>query len=168
MSGWRRYRTFLEGVEPSLFGCFWLHRGLYFTAGYRAACPIYAFSTRRFRCSLDQGSYARRHCVEETEAAIAAIDEQIAPVVGDDLIATTARVGHLSVLALDRNTGGTDNIGYISAIMNQLTVKTCGEWAEILTGALVTPMGASITFEVKPIGPRSDFRFRSMWRAIKT
>ena len=96
--------------------------------------------------------------LEETEAAIAAIDEQIAPVVGDDLIATTARVGHLSVLALDRNTGGTDNIGYISAIMKPVDrEKTCGEWAEVLTGALVTPIGATITFEAKPIGPPVGF-----------
>ena len=96
--------------------------------------------------------------LEETEAAIAAIDEQIAPVVGDDLIATTARVGHLSVLALDRNTGGTDNIGYISAIMKPVDrEKTCGEWAEVLTGTLVTPLGATITFEAKPIGPPVGF-----------
>ena len=96
--------------------------------------------------------------IEETEAAIAAIDEQIAPVVGEDLIATTARVGHLSVLALDRNSGSTDNIGYISAIMKPVDrLKTCGEWAEILAQTLATPSGATITFEAKPIGPPVGF-----------
>ena len=96
--------------------------------------------------------------LEETEAAIAAIDEQIAPIVGEDLIATTARVGHLSVLALDRNSGGTDNIGYISAIMKPVDRdKTCGEWAEVLTRKLSTPEGAAITFEAKPIGPPVGF-----------
>ena len=44
------YRTFLERVvEPTLSGRIWLHRGVCLRdGGYRAACPVYAFPTRRF------------------------------------------------------------------------------------------------------------------------
>ena len=96
--------------------------------------------------------------LEETEAAMAAIDQQVAPIVGSDLIATTSRVGHLSVLDLDRNNGTTDNIGFISAIMKPVDrEKTCSEWSEVLTDKLRVPLGATMTFEAKPIGPPVGF-----------
>lgn len=154
------YRTFLQGVlkRRYLVVCGFIAVFIFVMGIIAPRVPFILFPQDDSDVLWVKVRMPEGTALEETEAAIAAIDEQIAPIVGDDLIATTARVGHLSVLALDRNTGGTDNIGYISASMEPVDrEKTCGEWAEVLSDKLVTPQGAEITFEAKPIGPPVGF-----------
>lgn len=92
--------------------------------------------------------------LEQTDAVTAAIERQIPGIMGSDLMAVTARVGHQEAAAVDRTTGSAENEALISALLEPLDrVHNAAEWAEILHGRLTVPEGANLVFEAKRIGP---------------
>lgn len=92
--------------------------------------------------------------IEQTEAAAAAIERQLPILIGDDLQAVTARIGHRDGLALDRETGAASHEAVVSALFHPLgRARTSEQWAQILGERLVVPPGAQIVFEPKRLGP---------------
>jgi multidrug efflux pump subunit AcrB len=92
--------------------------------------------------------------IEQTEAAVAAIEDQLPGLVADDLLAVTARIGHREGLAVDRTTGAAAHEAVISVMFVPLgRVHSSAEWAELLGQRLAVPEGASLLFEAKRIGP---------------
>ena len=92
--------------------------------------------------------------IEQTEAAVAAIERQLPILIGDDLQAVTARIGHRDALALDRDTGAAAHEAVVSALFHPLgRARTSAEWAQILGERLVVPEGAELVFEPKLLGP---------------
>jgi len=92
--------------------------------------------------------------IERTEAVATAIERQIPDIVGGDLRAVTARVGHHNGAAVDQLTGANENEAVISALLEPLGREhTAAEWGEILAAELAVPEGATLVFEGKRIGP---------------
>ncbi len=92
--------------------------------------------------------------IEQTEAAVAAVEDQLPALVGDDFLAVTARIGHRDGLAVDRRTGAAAHEAVISLMFVPLDrARTSAEWAELLGRRLAVPEGASLLFEAKRIGP---------------
>ena len=92
--------------------------------------------------------------IEQTEAAVSAIETQLPELLGDDLVAVTARIGHAEALAVDRTTGAAEHEAVISAMLQPIGLsRTSAEWAEVLGQTLAVPEGASLSFEAKRIGP---------------
>ena len=92
--------------------------------------------------------------IEQTEAAVAAIEDQLPDLIGGDFLAVTARVGHRDALAVDRTTGAAAHEAVISLMfVPKQRERTSAEWAEILGERLAVPVGASVLFEAKRIGP---------------
>lgn len=92
--------------------------------------------------------------IEQTEAAVAAIETQLPELVGEDLTAVTARIGHRDALAVDRVTGAAEHEAVISALFRPLErERTSAEWAELLGEQLAVPAGAELLFEAKAVGP---------------
>lgn len=92
--------------------------------------------------------------IERTEAAVAAIEDQLPAFLGEDLQAVTARIGHREALAIDRTTGAAEHEAVISALFKPLgRTRTSAEWAEFLGPRLRVPEGATLLFEAKRLGP---------------
>lgn len=92
--------------------------------------------------------------IERTEAAVAAIEQQLPALVGDDLLAVTARIGHRDALAIDRTAGAASHEAVISAMFKPLgRARTSAEWAAYLGSHLRVPEGAQLLFEAKRLGP---------------
>ncbi|HLT35637.1 MAG TPA: efflux RND transporter permease subunit, partial [Enhygromyxa sp.] len=92
--------------------------------------------------------------IEQTEAAVAAVEQQLPELVGDDYLAVTARIGHRDGMAVDRTTGAAAHEAVISLMFVPLgRERTSAEWAEILGSRLAVPEGASLLFNAKRIGP---------------
>lgn len=92
--------------------------------------------------------------IEQTEAAVAAIEQQLPELVGDDLLAVTARIGHRDGMAVDRTIGAAAHEAVISLMFVPLgRTRTSAEWAEYLDRQLAVPERADILFEAKRIGP---------------
>ncbi|MFO7561664.1 MAG: efflux RND transporter permease subunit [Enhygromyxa sp.] len=92
--------------------------------------------------------------IEQTEAAVAAVEQQLPELIGDDFLAVTARIGHRDALAVDRTTGAAAHEAVISLMFVPLgRERTSAEWAELLGQRLAVPEGASLLFETKRIGP---------------
>jgi multidrug efflux pump subunit AcrB len=92
--------------------------------------------------------------IERTEAAVAAIEQQLPELIGDDLQAVTARIGHREALAIDRTTGAAEHEAVISALFKPLgRARTSAEWSEFLGPRLRVPEGAKLLFQAKRIGP---------------
>jgi multidrug efflux pump subunit AcrB len=92
--------------------------------------------------------------IEQTEAAVAAVERQLPILIGDDLQAVTARIGHRDALALDRDTGAAAHEAVVSALFHPLDrQRSSDEWAQILGDRLVVPAGAELVFEPKRLGP---------------
>jgi multidrug efflux pump subunit AcrB len=92
--------------------------------------------------------------IEQTEAAVAAIEEQLPDLIGADFMAVTARIGHRDGMAIDRTIGAAAHEAVISLMFVPLErERTSAEWAEHLGQHLAVPEHASILFEAKRIGP---------------
>ncbi|MCA9698984.1 MAG: efflux RND transporter permease subunit, partial [Myxococcales bacterium] len=92
--------------------------------------------------------------IEQTEAAVAAVEAQLPALIGDDLQAVTARIGHREAMAVDRKTGAAAHEAVISAMFVPLGREhSSAEWAQILDRELAIPTGASLAFTAKTIGP---------------
>ena len=92
--------------------------------------------------------------LEQTEGAVRAIERQIAPLVGTDLLATTSRVGHQETMALDREYGSAGHEGLISAYIDlSSNQRTSSEWVEVLKDSVQLPADAEVIYEILLDGP---------------
>jgi len=96
--------------------------------------------------------------LQRTEAVMASIERQLPTIMGDDLTASTGRVGHqdtnarLSVGGIER--GSAENEALITArVRRQGRRIHAPEWVEILPRELVVPPDAELLFEAEYQGP---------------
>ncbi|MGI9591445.1 MAG: efflux RND transporter permease subunit, partial [Myxococcota bacterium] len=92
--------------------------------------------------------------LERTEAALNALQSQIPRLMGDDLLATTYRVGHQDALAFDREYGSAAHQGLITAYVDlSRNEKSSAEWIAELKRELVLPLEVSVVYEAQVDGP---------------
>lgn len=92
--------------------------------------------------------------IERTEAVVTSIERQVPTLVGDDLIATTARVGHDSGESSDQQVGTASHRGVVSVLCEPLgRLRTSAEWAVYLDEHLVVPPEAELNFAPRVVGP---------------
>jgi multidrug efflux pump subunit AcrB len=92
--------------------------------------------------------------LEQTEAVASAIERQLPILIGDDLQAVTARIGHRDGLALDRQTGAASHEAVVSVLFHPLgRARTSEQWAAILHERIVVPADVDLVFEPKRLGP---------------
>ena len=92
--------------------------------------------------------------IEQTEAVVASLSRQLPPLMGRDLIAQTARIGHQDPDAFDRTVGSSENEAVITAIVTPKGRKhTAAEWTEIFDRELIVPADAHVVYEVQYMGP---------------
>lgn len=92
--------------------------------------------------------------IERTEAVASVIQSQLPPIMGDDLLAVTSRVGHMDSEAFDREYGSSENEAVITAHLDlEEKERSSAEWMKILRGRLRVPPEARLTYEAKIDGP---------------
>ncbi len=94
--------------------------------------------------------------LEQTEAAVASIERQLPGLIGEDLVAVTARVGHKETgrFATDRERGAAENEALISALFHNIgRERTSAEWIQELERTLAVPDSVEIVYEADMIGP---------------
>jgi len=92
--------------------------------------------------------------IERTEAALDAIQAQIPPILGTDLMAITTRVGHQDREGSTREYGSVENEGIVSAHLDlDRKRRSAAEWIGVLRERLAVPIDAAIQFEADIDGP---------------
>ncbi len=92
--------------------------------------------------------------IEKTEAVADMIQAQIPPLMGDDLIAITTRVGHMDSQAFDREYGSSENEAVITMHLDLDKKRmTAAEWMAELQPLVRGPMEAELIFEAQVDGP---------------
>ncbi|MCE2390538.1 MAG: efflux RND transporter permease subunit, partial [Proteobacteria bacterium] len=93
--------------------------------------------------------------IEQTEAAAAALERQIPAIIGPDLGAVTARIGHQDTdVNSQREQGAAENEAIVSALLDPgLRERTSAEWIEVLRERLVVPPEADLVYEPAVFGP---------------
>jgi multidrug efflux pump subunit AcrB len=92
--------------------------------------------------------------IEQSEAVLAALQAQIVPLLGDDLVAVTSRVGHQETLALDREYGSAENEGLITVHLVPAGKKrTAAGWISYLKPRLQVMEDVEIVYEAEVDGP---------------
>ena len=92
--------------------------------------------------------------IERTEAVASAIEVQLLPIMGEDLLAVTSRVGHMDAQAFDREYGSAENEAVITAHIDLArNERSSAEWMKLLRPALRVPYDARLTFEAEIDGP---------------
>lgn len=92
--------------------------------------------------------------IEQTEGVVASIESQIPLIVGADLLAVTARIGHQDALAVEREHGAAENEAVISIHLHPKGLEnTAAEWAEVLKHSLRVPLNTTLVYEVETLGP---------------
>ncbi len=92
--------------------------------------------------------------IERTEAVVTLIERQLPTLVGTDLVATTARVGHDSGQSLDQQVGTASHRGVVSMLCEPLDrERTSAEWAVYLDEHLARPPEAELNFAPRVVGP---------------
>ncbi len=92
--------------------------------------------------------------LEQTEAVATALERQLPHVMGADITAVTARVGHQDGAAVDKLTGSAENEAVVIALLDTgRRGRSAAQWAEALGGTLRVPGGAELVFEAKRVGP---------------
>ena len=92
--------------------------------------------------------------IEQTEAVANVVQSQIPPLMGEDLLAITTRIGHMDAEAFDRKYGSTENEAVITVHL-ELTRKTMtsAAWMAHLKPLVRVPGEAELIFEAKVDGP---------------
>ena len=92
--------------------------------------------------------------IEQTEAVANVVQSQIPPLMGEDLLAITTRIGHMDSEAFDRKYGSTENEAVITVHL-ELTRKTMtsAAWMAHLKPLIRVPGQAELIFEAKVDGP---------------
>ncbi|MDH5672239.1 MAG: efflux RND transporter permease subunit [Myxococcales bacterium] len=92
--------------------------------------------------------------IERTEAAVAAIEAQLPAIMGDDLMAITARIGHIDPNTPDLTRGAAAHEAVISAFLRPLDkLHSSARWATLLEQRLSLSSAARLTFEPRRVGP---------------
>ncbi|MDG2307881.1 MAG: efflux RND transporter permease subunit [Candidatus Binatia bacterium] len=94
--------------------------------------------------------------IEQTEAITASIERQIPAIVGEDLNAITARIGHQEAggKGFDREQGSADNEAVVEVLLRRGSMQnTPAEWMEILEASLVVADDVTLLFEPAQTGP---------------
>ena len=94
--------------------------------------------------------------LEQTEAVVTSLERQLPDLIGRDLIAVTARVGHKETgrFSSDRERGAAENEALISALFHNVgRERTSAEWIQELERTLVVPDSVEIVYEADMIGP---------------
>ena len=94
--------------------------------------------------------------LEQTEAVVTSLERQLPDLIGNDLVAVTARVGHKETgrFATDRERGAAENEALISALFRNVgRERTSAEWIQELERTLVVPDAVEIVYEADMIGP---------------
>ncbi len=91
--------------------------------------------------------------IERTEAVVAAIERQIPALVGEDLLAVVARIGHQETQQ-ERERGAAENEAVVRILFrNTSRIRTSAEWTDVLKEQLILPAGASMIYEASIMGP---------------
>ena len=92
--------------------------------------------------------------IEQTEAVANVVQSQIPPLMGEDLLAITTRIGHMDSEAFDRKYGSTENEAVITVHL-ELTRKTMtsAAWMAHLKPLIRLPREVELIFEAKVDGP---------------
>lgn len=92
--------------------------------------------------------------IERTEAAVNAIQAQIPPLMGPDLLATTYRVGHQEIEAFNREYGSAAHQGLITAFVDlSRNERNSAEWIAELKEKLAIPRDVEVVYEAHIDGP---------------
>ncbi len=94
--------------------------------------------------------------LEQTEAVVASLERQLPDLIGEDLIAVTARIGHKDTgrFSPDRERGASENEALISALFKNIgRERTSAEWIQELEETLVVPPSVELVYEADMIGP---------------
>ena len=94
--------------------------------------------------------------IERTEAVVTSIEEQMGVLMGADLAAVTARIGHqeTSQMGMERDRGAAENEGVIKAIFRrEKRERTPVQWMGLLEADLLVPADAELLFESAQVGP---------------
>ena len=94
--------------------------------------------------------------LEQTEAIATSVERQIPDLVGADVAAITARIGHQEAggKGFDREQGSADNEAVVEVLLRRgQTTKTPAEWMELLERELRVPDGVTMLFEPAQTGP---------------
>lgn len=94
--------------------------------------------------------------IEKTEAVAASIERQIPDIVGGDLLAVTARIGHSQTdVGFERDTGANTNEAAVRAIFDHTRKRetTAAEWVPIFRERIHVPAEAELIFAPEFVGP---------------
>lgn len=91
--------------------------------------------------------------IEQTEAAIRAIEQQLPAIVGDDLEGITARVGHQEIQRPERERGVADHEGHVSVFLKNDRQHSAQAWLDRVKQELHVPDGITLIYEAKRVGP---------------
>ena len=92
--------------------------------------------------------------IERTEAVSDAIQQQLPPLMGGDLLALTSRVGHMDSQAFDREYGSAENEAVITVHLDlDNKLRNSAEWGQFLERELRVPVDVEVIFEASVDGP---------------
>jgi multidrug efflux pump subunit AcrB len=91
--------------------------------------------------------------IEQTEAAIRAIEQQIPAIVGDDLDGVTSRVGHQDLRRPERDRGVAEHEGHIAVYLVNQHQYSAHAWVDRVKQELQVPEGVTLVYEAKRVGP---------------
>lgn len=94
--------------------------------------------------------------IERTEAVAASIQRQIPEIVGADLLAVTARIGHSETeVGFERDTGANTNEAVVRAIFDHTRKRetSSAEWAPLFREQIRVPADAELIYAPEVLGP---------------
>jgi multidrug efflux pump subunit AcrB len=94
--------------------------------------------------------------LEQTESVVTAVERQLPAILGSDLAAVTARVGHQQGdnEGVNRERGAAENEAVINVqFVDTDRAQTSAEWIEILERELIVPPDVRITYAAEIMGP---------------
>lgn len=91
--------------------------------------------------------------IERTEAVTRSLEQQIPQIVGDDLDAVTARVGHQDFHQTEREIGSAEHEAHISAYLINEREHAAHAWITRIKQDLQVPEGVEVIYQAKQIGP---------------
>ncbi len=95
--------------------------------------------------------------LEQTEAYVRNLEQQLATIAGDEVDAVTARIGHQDVQGADKQRGEAENEGLITVIYRDQDRRfTNAEWIQIYQERLQVPGDVTLVFQSEIMGPPTD------------
>jgi multidrug efflux pump subunit AcrB len=151
-----------ERYRKLLLACL-RHRPIVVTAFFAGLVSIFVFVAPQLGIQLfsqddSEALYIKVNTplgtpIERTEAVVAAIERQIPDLVGEDLLAVIARVGHQRTRD-ERERGAAENEAVVRILFrNTDRLLTSAEWTDVLQEHLVVPGEAELLFEAEIMGP---------------